>query len=236
TVLHGHGNVGYAAGNNLGADWLLRQGAQVIWVLNPDTRLTAGTLADAAGLRRAGDRVLGATARATPAGEVHPDLGTVDLWTGRSGRPGTDRAPGGRRLTYVAGHSLLATREAWLALRGFCEDYFLFFEEADLALRAAQLGIPTVAVGGLSVAHAGGAATGARRDLRAKSGTAYFHASRSCAIFFRRHYRGRLPVMVTARLGYAGKALVFGGPAAAGAVLAGTLAGLRVQMPAAGAG
>jgi GT2 family glycosyltransferase len=226
TVIHGHGNVGYAAGNNLAASWLLRHGAEVIWVLNPDTRITAGALAAVMDLRQNGERAIGATST-TSNGAVHADLGMLDRWTGQSGQPPAGGSTAGRKLTYPAGHSLVVTRRAWQELNGFSEDYFLFFEEADLTLRSARLGIPTAVIPDLIVDHAGGGATGASRDLRAKSVTAYFHASRSCMIFFRKHHRGRLPVAVAARLGYAAKALLRGGPAAARAIVRGTVAGLR---------
>ncbi|WP_433050117.1 glycosyltransferase family 2 protein [Dactylosporangium sp. CS-033363] len=225
TVLHGHGNVGYAAGNNLAAAWLLGQGAQLVWVLNPDTRIVAGRLAAAAATLRSGGPVIAATTSAAPDGPGHPDLGAIDLWTGRSGRPGTGAA--GRTLTYVAGHSVLVNREAWLALGGFSEDFFLFFEEADLAVRSARLGIPTTVVTGLTVEHAGGGSTGATADLRAKSQITYFHASRSCMIFFRKHHRKRLPAAFAARLAYAARVLPAGGPSAAAAVVRGAVAGLR---------
>ncbi|MEH0933654.1 glycosyltransferase family 2 protein [Micromonospora psammae] len=222
-VIHGHGNVGYAAGNNRAARWLLEAGADVVWVLNPDTRITGGALASALQLRRAGDCAIGATTSVDAAGGTRPDLGTLDLWTGRSGQP-----PAGpsRTLTYVAGHSVLLTRAAFEKLDGFTEDFFLFYEEADVAVRAARLGIPVTVVADLQVDHAGGGATGASRDLRAKSLTTYFHASRSCIIFFRKHHRRRLPLAALARLLYAGRALVVAGPKAAAAVVRGTVAGL----------
>src|SRR5262249_10213157 len=134
---------------------------------------------------------------------------------------------GGGKLVYAAGHSLVVTRQAWSDLNGFSEEFFLFFEEADLTVRSARLGIPTTVIGELTVDHAGGGTTRATRDLRSKSLPTSFHASRSCMIFFRRHYRRRLPVAVAARLLYAGKALLRGGPAAAGAVVRGAVAGLR---------
>ncbi|MGC4894578.1 glycosyltransferase family 2 protein [Micromonospora sp. DT31] len=221
-VLHGHGNVGYAAGNNLAGRWLCDAGADVIWVLNPDARITGGALAAAARLGPAGDCVIGATTCQDTSGVRRPDLGAVDLWTGRSGRP-----PGPRTLTYVAGHSVLLTRTAFERLDGFSEEFFLFYEEADLAVRCARLGVPVRVLPDLLVTHAGGGATGASTDLRAKSLLTYFHASRSCMIFFRRHYRRRLAVATAARLLYAGRALLAAGPAAAGAVLRGTAAGLR---------
>ena len=221
----GHGNVGYAAGNNLAATWLLAEGADVIWVLNPDTRIAGGVLASALDVLHAGDRAIGATASVAPGGG--PDLGMVDLWTGQSGRPPAGGVPGSSKLVYAAGHSLLVTRRAWQDLGGFSEDFFLFYEEADIALRAARLGIPTTAVPDLAVEHTGGVATGATADMAAKSTTTYFHASRSCIIFFRKHYRHRVPFAAAARLGYAAKALLARRPDAATAVIRGTVAGLR---------
>ncbi|MDO3700854.1 glycosyltransferase family 2 protein [Micromonospora sp. C28SCA-DRY-2] len=225
-VIHGHGNVGYAAGNNIGARWLLEQGADVVWVLNPDTRITGGDLSAALEVCRAGDFAIGATTSTDAAGVTRPELGALDLWTGQSGQPSADSA-GSRRLTYVAGHSILITRPAFEKLNGFTEDFFLFYEEADLAVRSERLGIPVTVVSGLEVEHAGGGATGASRDMKAKSLITYFHASRSCMIFFRRHYGRRLPVAAFARLLYAGKALLVAGPGAASAVVRGTVAGLR---------
>ncbi|MFK3981407.1 glycosyltransferase family 2 protein [Micromonospora sp. NPDC050397] len=226
-VLHGHGNVGYAAGNNLGAACLLEAGAEVVWVLNPDTRITGGKVGAALDVGQPDDRAIGATTSVGADGVGHPDLGALDLWTGQSGQPVTGGTGGSRTLTYVAGHSVLVTRRAWLDLGGFSEDFFLFYEEADLAVRAAGLGIPTVVIPDLVVRHAGGGATGATSDLRAKSTITYLHASRSCMIFFRKHHPLRLPLALTARLGYAGKALLVGGPRAASAILRGMVAGLR---------
>ncbi|MEV4494101.1 glycosyltransferase family 2 protein [Micromonospora arborensis] len=224
-VIHGHGNVGYAAGNNLGARWLLEIGADVLWILNPDTRITGGVISSALNVSRAGDCVVGATTSTDADGGSRPDLGALNLWTGQSGQP-TDGNTWPRKLTYVAGHSILITRGAFKKLNGFAEDFFLFYEEADIAARSAHLGIPITVVSDLEVEHVGGGATGASRDMTAKSITTYFHASRSCMIFFRKHYGYRLPLAAFARLTYAGKALLVAGPKAATAVIRGTIAGL----------
>lgn len=226
-LIHGHGNVGYAAGNNLAADWLLDQGAEVLWVLNPDTRVTGGALGAVLDIRRHGERAVGATAVAGADRPARPGFGVLDLWTGQSGHYTPGAAGDPRKLTYVAGHSLVVTRPAWEDLGGLCDDFFLFYEEADLAVRCRRLGIPLAELPAPTVTHAGGATTGATTDLARKSTLTYFHASRSCMIFFRRHYRRRLPVAVTARLGYAAKVLLRGGSGAAGAVLRGMASGLR---------
>ncbi|GIH04545.1 glycosyl transferase [Rhizocola hellebori] len=223
-ILRGHGNIGYAAGNNLGAAWLLETGADVIWILNPDTRLVGGSLAAMAEIGGGGERVVAATCDAETSS---PGLRALNLWTGRSGSVTALQPADGKRVSYVSGHSLALTRQAWIELDGLSEDYFLFYEEADLAFRSSRKGIPTTVIPGLMVKHAGGTTTGVSKDLRAKSKTAYFHASRSCLIFFRKHYRGRVPWIATMRVAYAAKVLFAGGVPSAGAILRGTLAGLR---------
>lgn len=223
-VLSGHGNVGYAAGNNIAARFLMQAGADVLWVLNPDTRVVGGDVAAMLALAEQG-RVVAATTAADHPGPPRPDRNAIHLWTGQSG-PAPDPAEAGARLTYVAGHSLVMTRAAWAGLDGLCEDFFLFFEEADLAVRCAALGIGVTWVEDVTVRHEGGGTTGATTDLSRKSATAYFHASRSCMIFFRRHFRRRLLVAGLARAFYAGKVCVTAGPRQAGAVVRGTIAGL----------
>jgi N-acetylglucosaminyl-diphospho-decaprenol L-rhamnosyltransferase len=221
TLISGKGNVGYAGGNNLAANWLLAEGAEVIWVLNPDTRVTPCDLRRVAEMAAAG-RAVAAT---TLPGSGAPDTGCLDLWTGRSAAvPGAtgDR----RRLAYAAGHSLVVTGAAWRELDGLSEAYFLFYEEADLAVRCQRHGIPLTRVPGVSVVHERGASTGSSDDLRSKSRVTYFHASRSCMIFFRTHRPWRLPVALLARLGYAARVLLAAGPRPAGAILRGALSGL----------
>lgn len=217
-IISGHGNVGYAGGNNLGAEWLLAQGADVLWILNPDTRVLPGSLRSVAELAGTG-AVLAATVR--PDGS--PDFGVTSGWTGQSGK---SDGSGGRGLSYISGHSILATAAAWNLVGGLCEDYFLFYEEADLAVRARTAGIATVVLPDLRVAHHEGRSTGSSTDLRRKSLITYFHASRSCMIFFRQHHPRRLPVAVAARLAYAGRVLVSAGPRPAAAVLRGVVSGL----------
>jgi N-acetylglucosaminyl-diphospho-decaprenol L-rhamnosyltransferase len=221
TLISGKGNVGYAAGNNLAASWLLAEGADVIWVLNPDTRVEPCDLRRVVALAGSG-RAVAATMRP---GAGLADTGSLDLWTGRSAAvPGAtaDR----RRVAYAAGHSLVVTGAAWRELDGLNERYFLFYEEADLALRCRRRGIPITHLPGVSVVHGRGASTGASDDLRRKSTVTYYHASRSCMIFFRAHRPWRLPVALAARTAYAARVLVAAGPRPAAAVLRGALSGL----------
>jgi GT2 family glycosyltransferase len=220
---HGHGNVGYAAGNNLGASWLLEIGADIIWILNPDTRVTGGSLSCLGKALPPGSRAIGATRSAGN----HTGTTVLDLWTGRSGSWPVGFSVPSRKLPYVAGHSVAISAGAWAELGGLSEEFFLFYEEADLAVRSGRLAIPVIEVADLIVQHLGGQASGATYDLARKSTLTFYHASRSCMIFFRKHYPKRLPIAFTARLGYALKVVLRAGPRAALAVARGCLAGLK---------
>ena len=70
-------------------------------------------------------------------------------------------------------------RSGYVRLGGFCEDYFLYFEDYDLSLRTAGLA-RTAYVPRVQIIHFGG--HGARKGFR--------HVAlflRSAAIFFRQH-------------------------------------------------
>lgn len=217
-TFHGQGNVGYAGGNNLAAAWLLDQGVDAIWILNPDTRVVSGRLGSALDALGPDTRAIAATSRPETG---TPDVAAINRWTGQSS-PGETISG----LAYPSGHSLLIGRSAWAELDGLGSKYFLFYEEADLAMRARRLGIPTNVAADIAVAHGGGGSTGATYELRRKSRVTYFHASRSCMIFFRKHYPARLPVALAARLFYAARVLRQAGPTASLAVLRGLTAGL----------
>lgn len=61
----------------------------------------------------------------------------------------------------LPGCGLTARRDAWLALGGFDETFFLYWEDTELCWRAWLLGWRVVSVGGSSIYHQRGATTGA---------------------------------------------------------------------------
>ncbi len=56
-------------------------------------------------------------------------------------------------VAYVPGAFLLWPREALAALRGFRPDFFLYFDDVELALRAARLGVRFIVVPRARVSH-----------------------------------------------------------------------------------
>lgn len=89
-----------------------------------------------------------------------------------------------RVVPWVLGAALALRREAFEALGGFDESFFLYAEEIDLCYRMHAAGWETHFTPEASVIHVGGAST---RQRRADMSLQFF---RSLAHFYRRHYSG----------------------------------------------
>lgn len=135
-------NLGYAGGNNRGIELALSEGAQVVGVLNNDTRVPVGFWPPLVAAARSGDVA------------VSPDIryaGDVDrswFFGGRAAaheglarhlqpneQPSRDRQHLTETLT---GCCLVATAATWRRVGLFDEGLFLVFEDADWSLRARQ--------------------------------------------------------------------------------------------------
>jgi N-acetylglucosaminyl-diphospho-decaprenol L-rhamnosyltransferase len=133
-------NLGYGRCSNVGAESTT---AASLLFTNPDTRVRS--LPDAVVSGGTGGRVIGAY-KILPTGEQVP-LGfkhsPTALWEaqklvlGRWSRAyvRTVDAP-----AWVSGSALLVGRPAFERIGGFCEELFLYFEDADLCARHRQLG------------------------------------------------------------------------------------------------
>ena len=132
-LLHSGSNLGYAAACNLaaahaGGDWL--------FFLNPDARVDPdciGLLLAAADTRTGlvGAQVLLPDGR-TNAGDNPLHINGI-AWAGRFGEPRENGAA--RRVAAVSGAALLARTEAYRALGGVCEWFFMYYEDTDLCWR-----------------------------------------------------------------------------------------------------
>jgi GT2 family glycosyltransferase len=131
-------NRGFAGGALAGA--ALAE-APLLLFLNPDARPTPGCLG---ALREVADShpawgawqalvTMPGGAKINTAGNVTHFLGMG--WAGRCGRPVAE-APGEPvEVSFGSGAALLVRREAWDAVGGFDERYFMYCEDLDLGLR-----------------------------------------------------------------------------------------------------
>jgi GT2 family glycosyltransferase len=134
---------------------------------------------------------------------VQIDGGRVNLWTGVSGnvnlgRPVAEaRLPKGEDLDFITGASMVASRAFYEATGPMREDYFLYYEEADWALRRGAM--PLVVAEGLVVFHHAGTSIGSPTLERLASPFSFWFKYHSRMLFVRRFNPIGLPVA----MGYA---------------------------------
>jgi len=163
-------NLGFAGGNNTGISRALAQGADFVFLLNRDARVTETTVEGLVAALTARPEA-GAAGPAVLTGADPPLLeslgGTIDLRTGRIrhrgfGRPWpipeAEREP--RSTDMINGCAFMVRREAVEKIGLMDERFFCYLEETDWCLRLAAAGWPVMLVPAETVRHTGGASLG----------------------------------------------------------------------------
>lgn len=208
-------NLGYAGGNNVGMRYALaRADVEHIWLLNNDTVVAPDALSRLverlAAVPRAG--MCGSTLRYYDAPAAVQTLGgfSYNRWLGTSrplrpdGRRRLDARAIERRLFGIQGASVLVTRTFLERVGLLAEEYFLYFEEQDWAVRARRAGCALAFAAASVVYHKEGSATGGRsRATKAKSTLSDYHLIRSRLLFTRKFYPYALPSVYFGLLGTA---------------------------------
>ena len=148
TLLQSGTNLGFAGGNNVGLRYALAHGAQYVWLLNNDTLVEPDALGKlVAKFQREPDLGLCGstlvyesqrdTVQALGGARYNRWLGTVQHIGQHERWPqAVDEVRVEQRLSYLIGASTLVSK-AFLERVGLLqEDYFLYFEELDWAVRA----------------------------------------------------------------------------------------------------
>jgi GT2 family glycosyltransferase len=207
TIVELAANHGYASGNNAGLRLAQRRGdAAFVWILNNDTVVEPAALAALVERCRADPRIGLCGSRLMHYGE--PDR--AQAAGGGVYRPATavpsiigagatlDRLPPAqdveRRMSYVIGASMLASMAFVRAVGTMREDYFLYFEELDWALRAGDrftLGYAPASV----VYHKEGSTAGSSGDWRTRSEISDLCAIRNRLLITRRYYAPWYPLV-----------------------------------------
>lgn len=193
-VIAAEGNPGYGAAVNLGIRAAQQQGATAHVVLNPDARVDAGTVSALLRDVREHPRDLVAPVIHDTSGRVVFAGSEMDLASGhlarRPSRSTQDRevltasAPG--RRPWLTGACLAMHSDVFDELGGFAEDYFLYWEDVDLSIRAADAGTPLVLRRDLVVVHDEGG-TQQRHAAASKSDLYYYYNCRNRLVFAGRH-------------------------------------------------
>lgn len=192
TVLKQDRNLGFAAGNNVGA----RAGrGRWLALLNPDAVAEPGWLAAmlAAVEARPSHRLvaclqynLADATRLDGAGDCYLAYGFA--WRGGFGHPSSE-APEAGECFAPCGAAALYPRELFLEAGGFEESYFCYHEDVDLGFRVRLMGERCQFVPGAVVRHAGSAISGRTSDF------SVFHGMRNGVWTYVRNMPGALLVL-----------------------------------------
>jgi len=200
-------NLGFAGGNNVGLRYAMARGAaDYCWLLNNDTVVAPDALTRL--IERAGQQprigICGSTilmhcdrtqVQALGGGHYCRWIGLpwhYGRFTRWHGRVNQQRAEAW--MNYVEGASMLVSRQFLDEVGLLCEDYFLYFEEADWAIRAEgrfRLGYAP----GSMVYHKVGGSIGTSCNPAKMSYTSDYFNIRNRLLFTRRYYPAALPMV-----------------------------------------
>lgn len=203
-ILHSCANRGFAGGVNLGLAVLAKVPMiQHFWVLNPDAFADSGAttaILSAAAQTPHYGIIGGRVCYAEPPHRIQIDGGTINRWTGVTGNinlgaeAAKTRLPDASDLDFVTGANLVASRRFYDRVGPMKEDYFLYYEEADWALRRGSM--PIILAPGFTVFHHAGTAIGSPTLERIASPFSFWFKYRSRMLFVRRFYPAALPIAV----------------------------------------
>ena len=204
-------NLGYGQGNNVGAAYAFGQlRADYVWVLNNDTRLDKDAFSElyAYITRHPDAEIIGQTVldygtssvQALGGAKYNPILGVGKrIGVGQSIDAPLPPPPAvEKQLDYLAGASFVISRALYEKVGLFAPEFFLYFEEIDLAKRVKGTGADLRWAPGVKIEHKEGASISPGR----RSALSEYHATLSSLIATRKHYPFLLPLTLVVRALY----------------------------------
>lgn len=207
TLIRNGENLGFAGGNNVGLRYVMARGdADYCWLLNNDTVVEPDALTHLVVRmqQQSGVGICGSTIR------LYHDRNKVQAlggghycrWIGLPwhygrffrGSKGINQARAEAWMNYVEGASMLVSRKFLAEVGLMGEEYFLYFEEADWAIRAMgrfKLGYAEQSI----VYHKVGGSIGTSSNPATMSYTSDYFNIRNRLLFTRRFYPEALPTV-----------------------------------------
>ena len=214
TLIHNQNNLGFAAGNNTGLRYALaQQEMSHVWLLNNDTEIAPNCLS--AMLTRlenfAKPAICGSRVMFHEDTAIVQALGgnTFNKYTGIAGqslgRFSHKNSPRDLKkientIDYLSGCSILMPRSFLETVGLMDEQYFLYYEEIDWAIRA-KAQFKNIYADDAVVYHKEGASIGSASLTTAPSLLSEFYCNSSKILFMKKHYPLNLPWCYMALLG-----------------------------------
>ncbi len=231
TLIRSGVNGGFAAGVNIGLAHLAKdRDIGRFWVLNPDGIAAPGAARAFATWPAPGFSLMGGRVTyVDPPGRIQIDGGTIDRRTGVTGNINLGRdiadapMPEAGMMDFITGASMVASRAFYETVGPLREDYFLYYEEVDWALRRGTM--PLAFCPQARVYHRAGTAIGSPTLDRIASPFSLYFKHRARLRFVRRFLPLSLPTALAYTVAKAGQYALRGHRAEARATLAGAFGG-----------
>lgn len=196
-------NLGFAGGNNVGIRYSLASGNDFdfLWILNNDTVIENDTLRTlvekAESLKTNGKKVGVIGSKLLFYGkpkQIQGVGGKINKWFATCKHIGVMEEDNGQydnkdiKMDYVIGSSMFINKEFLLDTGLMSEDYFLYFEEIDLAKRAEKKGWKLGFCWESKVYHKEGATIGSSLDGRKRSKLADYYALKNRIVFTKKFH------------------------------------------------
>jgi len=188
-------NLGYVGGNNVGIRWALDHGADYVFILNNDTKMTPEVLSRLLAVMESDPRIAVCGAKNLLMEDPAYTWGKYGRLTwgpmlvktvGRFEKDGAEESP--KDVEWVIGNGCLMRRQAIEDVGLFDEEFFQANEDVDWSVRARRRGWRVVYVGDAAIFHKGGASAAVHR----KVAFSYRYLLGRNAILFARKHAGPL--------------------------------------------
>lgn len=218
TLFEASENRGFAAGVNIGLAALAKiDGINNFWILNPDSLVPPGTAAAFLQCKtpKDGFSLMGGRIIYYPSDDViQIDGGIINRATGVTSninqyKTQTEaQAPEPTKIDFISGASVVASRLFYERAGPMPEDYFLYYEEVDWALRRKEL--PLVYCQNATIYHKAGTSIGSPSLHRPASPFSLYFKHRARIKFIKRYYPFSLPFALSYSFAKAGQLFIKG--------------------------
>ncbi|WP_022910597.1 glycosyltransferase [Aestuariimicrobium kwangyangense] len=236
----GQANVGFGGGVNAGCRRAVELGCTSLVLLNPDASATSEALERLAARVEAEPDLLVSPRIVDADGEIFYRGSTLDLSTGHL-RGGWVEDDDPTRTNWLSGACLAFSSQAFERLHGMRESLFLYWEDVDFSWRATRAGLRLAVLQDVVVTHDEGSTHGSAAPRNAKSDLYYYWNTRNRLAFAAdnlapsvvRAWLRKTPAESAQIWLRGGRRQLLHHPAGAWAAVRGTLAGIRLALPAA---
>lgn len=149
-------NLGFAAGNNVGIRFALEKGADYIWLVNNDAKVEKDALTKLidAGEQKPKAGILSPLILHTTTKNIWFGKGVIDWMHMKTLHVSPPTLLQSFTSDYICGCAMLIKKEVFKELGLLNEKYFLYYEDADLSIKASRAGFEIWTIPTAHVLHA----------------------------------------------------------------------------------